>query len=51
MASEIGNADRPKLFASNPTEDRSRWYVWDMYAPPPPKPIFFGTMEECGLVA
>jgi hypothetical protein len=38
-------------FTANPTEDRSRWYVWDTSAPLPPKPIFFGTMEECGLVA
>jgi hypothetical protein len=39
------------LYTFNPTEDRSRWYVWDMDAPLPPKPIFFGSMEECGLVA
>lgn len=41
-----------KLYTSNPSEGESgQWYVWDMYAPLPPKPVFFGTMEECGGVA
>jgi len=27
------------------------WMVWDMRAPLPPKPVFTGTIEDCGLVA
>jgi hypothetical protein len=43
--------DQPVLYTTNPTEDRTQWYVWDMYQPLPPKPVFFGTMEDAGLVA
>ena len=39
------------LFTSNPTKDGADWFVWDCYKPLPPKPIFFGTPEECGLVS
>ena len=39
-------------YSSNPTEgDPLLWYVWDIYEPLPPKPVFFGTMEDAGLVA
>lgn len=40
------------LYSSNPTsEDPMVWYVWDIYQPLPPKPVFFGAMEDAGLVA
>jgi hypothetical protein len=38
-------------FTSNPSADGERWYVWDMYRPLPPAPVFIGSMEECGGVA
>lgn len=39
-------------FVSNPTEaDPLTWYVWNSDEPLPPKTIFFGTMEDAGLVA
>jgi len=38
-------------YTTSPTEDRSNWMVWDMYEELPPKPIFTGSMEDCGLVA
>lgn len=45
-------AEKPKLFSANATErDPLVWYVWDIYEPLPPKPVFFGTMEDAGLVA
>ena len=41
-----------RQFSANPTEgDPLIWYVWDIYEPLPPKPVFFGTMENAGLVA
>jgi hypothetical protein len=43
--------DELRLFTSNPSEDGVNWYVWDMYAPLPPLPVFVGTMEDAGLVA
>ena len=39
------------LFSTSPTEDRTQWFVWDIYQPLPPRPVFFGTMEDAGLVA
>lgn len=42
---------KDELYTSNPTDDRKSWYVWDMYKPLPPKPVFFGSMEDAGLVA
>ena len=39
------------LYSSNPSANTERWFVWDIYAGLPPKPVFFGTMEEAGLVA
>ena len=27
------------------------WFVWNTYEPLPPKPVFFGTMEDAGLVS
>lgn len=39
-------------YVSNPSDDGSgRWYVWDIYQPLPVKPVFFGSMEDAGLVA
>jgi hypothetical protein len=40
-----------RLFSTNPSATTEQWYVWDIYEPLPPKPVFFGTMEEAGLVA
>lgn len=40
-----------KLYTSNPSEDGEHWFVWDMYEPLPPKPVFIGSIEEAGLVA
>ena len=41
----------PALYTTSLTEDHLQWYVWDMYRPLPPQPVFFGTMEDAGLVA
>ena len=40
-----------RLFHANPSETTDQWYVWDIYEPLPPKPVFLGTMEDAGLVA
>jgi hypothetical protein len=40
-----------KLFTAKPCENPQQWCVYDMYQPLPPKPVFFGTMEDAGLVA
>ena len=40
-----------KLWTSNPCAETDQWYVWDMYEPLPPHPVFIGTMEDAGLVA
>jgi hypothetical protein len=45
MHEEIG------LYTSSPSETTDQWFVWDFYEPLPPKPVFFGTMEEAGAVA
>ena len=37
-------------FVSNPSTCLPVWYVWDARSWPP-KPIYTGTMEECGQVA
>jgi hypothetical protein len=43
--------DAPRgRFTSNPSEDRTQWFVWDT-GRFPPEPIYVGTMEECGGVA
>lgn len=39
------------LYSANPSANTDQWFVWNIYAPLPPKPVFFGTMEEAGLVA
>lgn len=41
----------PEFCSSNPSDGTEQWYVWDVYQPLPPKPVFFGTMEDAGLVA
>lgn len=38
-------------YTTSPSENSDQWYVWDMDAGLPPKPVFFGTMEEAGSVA
>src|SRR5258705_5860831 len=38
------------LYSANPSANTDQWFVWDIYATPP-KPVFFGTMEDAGLVA
>ena len=44
--------DRPVLYTANPSEDGSgQWYVWDMYRPLPPIPVYVGTMEDAIWVA
>lgn len=40
-----------KAFTTNPCESGEQWYVWDVHSGLPPKPVFFGTMEEAGSVA
>lgn len=40
-----------KNYTTSPTESRSDWMVWDMYEELPPKPVFIGSMEDCGAVA
>jgi hypothetical protein len=40
-----------RLFTSSPSDATSDWYVWDIYEPLPPKPVFVGNMEDAGLVA
>ena len=37
-------------YAAQPSENGVDWYVWNTRNPPP-KPIFIGSMEECGMVA
>jgi hypothetical protein len=39
-----------KLWTSNPCARTDQWYVWDMYEPLPPQPVFIGTMENAGMV-
>jgi hypothetical protein len=40
-----------KLYTSSPSEDGEQRFVWNMYEPLPPKPVFVGSMEDAGLVA
>jgi hypothetical protein len=40
-----------KHFTANPASADGLWFVWDMHAPLPPTPVFFGSMEEAGMVA
>ena len=40
-----------KLWTMNPCAETDQWYVWDMYEPLPPQPVFIGTMEDASLVA
>lgn len=40
-----------RLYVANPTSNTTgKWYVWDQYHAERP-PVFFGKMEDCGLVA
>ena len=49
---QLDLTSQDSLFASSPSNDNFElWYVWDVYQGLPPKPIFFGSMEDCGLVA
>lgn len=45
------NGPLPRLYTSNPSETTDDWFVWDMYEPLPPKPVFVGAMEDASLVA
>ncbi len=38
-------------FATQPSQNGTDWYVWNMREALPPKPVFVGTMEDAGLVA
>lgn len=40
-----------KNYTSSPAASPPDWMVWDMYEDLPPKPIFIGSMEDCGAVA
>lgn len=44
---------RPVHFTASPSDDREggQWFVWDSYCPLPVRPVFVGSMEECGSVA
>lgn len=36
-----------RLYTANPSESGTgQWYVWDMYKPLPPQPVFVGSMED-----
>lgn len=35
-----------KLYHASPSKNTDQWYVWDIYTPLPPKPVYFGSMEE-----
>jgi hypothetical protein len=39
------------LWAANPSETGDYWFVWNMREPLPSKPVFYGSMEDAGLVA
>jgi hypothetical protein len=39
-------------YSANPSEgETGEWFVWDIYEPLPPKPVFVGSMEEAIGVA
>ena len=39
-------------FTANPSEEpEAGWFVWLVEDGLPPKPVFVGSMEECGGVA
>lgn len=38
-------------YAANPCVDPAIWHVWDIYSGLPAIPVFFGSMEDAGLVA
>ncbi len=40
-----------KHYTANPSENTAQWFVWNVYDELPPKPIFFGSMEDAWLVA
>ena len=39
------------LYSANPTKTPGQWFVWDICAELPPKPVYLGSMEDAGLVA
>lgn len=40
------------FYTANPTSDPATWFVWDVATSVADmQPVFWGTMEDCGLVA